>query len=64
MFEVVSFLIFAWLLSWIDLDEGVLDMLHSIFGYTFPPIAYYIFFGLIGLFIWLLYKLNDIRHRD
>lgn len=64
MIDVLFFLIFGWILSFIHLDDMVLEMLASAFDREFSIIAYYVVFAVIGICSRLLFALQGIRLRD
>lgn len=64
MIDVLFFLIFAWILSFIHLDDMVLELLKSGFDRDFSIIAYYVLFAIFGVFSRLLFALQGIRLRD
>jgi hypothetical protein len=57
-------MIFGWVLSWIGLDDMVLELLEQIFNTDFTMVAYYVFFGLIGLATYIYHKFTNIITRD
>lgn len=64
MIDIIFFLIFAWILSAINLDGAVLDLLESIFNREFSLIYYYAIFALVGLISRLTFTFQKIIHRD
>lgn len=64
MIDVIFFLIFAWILTAIHLDEAVLGLLEAYFHREFSLIYYYAIFALIGVGSRLIFTFQQMIHRD
>lgn len=64
MIDILFALFFGWALTFIHLDEAVLEALEAWLNTDLTLFTYYGIFFLLGLASWLLYKLQGIRLRD
>lgn len=66
MFDIIFFMFFGWALTLtgIGIDEMILKSLEQLFDKELTMVAYYLFFGALGVTSYLYYKLVGIVTRD